>query len=276
MNNNVVKKLCNNSHAYPCQSDKTGKKRTITGYLGITCIVMTIGLNTLANSTIVVLAPHPDDAEASCGGLIANAVASGERVIILTMTGGELGIGGKSITEAREIRMAEARNAAAILGAEVIFFGATDGSLAVDSGSTEKLKAIMLELKPTLVLTTWPLDVHTDHQATGILAWRVFQDNRFTFDLYFYETSNSPHTMTFQFTPTDYIDITDVMKKKQEALYQHKSQGPSDWFGMYETMALFRGYEGDVPFAEGYIKARNSSGMGGRPAHAGKTFHIGN
>lgn len=48
-------------------------------------------------ATIVVIAPHPDDGEASCGGLIANAVASGEEVIILTMTGGELGIGGKSI-----------------------------------------------------------------------------------------------------------------------------------------------------------------------------------
>jgi hypothetical protein len=41
---------------------------------------------------IVIITPHPDDAEASCGGLILNSIAAGDEVIILTMTGGELGI----------------------------------------------------------------------------------------------------------------------------------------------------------------------------------------
>ncbi|HAL81334.1 MAG TPA: hypothetical protein DCO83_03130 [Mucilaginibacter sp.] len=33
-------------------------------------------------NTVVVITPHPDDAEASCGGLIANSVAAGDRVVI--------------------------------------------------------------------------------------------------------------------------------------------------------------------------------------------------
>lgn len=221
-------------------------------------------------TTIVVITPHPDDAEASCGGLILNSVAAGDNVVILTMTGGELGIGGKSMEEARTIRTAEAKNAAEILGAKVEFFGEIDASLSVDAATTDKLKEILLHLNPTIVLAPWPLDVHSDHQATGILAWRVFQDKRFTFDLYFYETSNSPHTKTFQFVPTDYVDISDVIKKKQEATYKHKSQGPEDRYGMYEVMALAHGYEADVQYAEAYIKARNSSGMGGRAAAVGK------
>ncbi|MDD8018230.1 MAG: PIG-L family deacetylase [Bacteroidota bacterium] len=224
-------------------------------------------------TTVVVITPHPDDAEASCGGLIANSVAAGDQVIILTMTGGELGIGGKTMEEARGIRTVEAQNAAALLGAKIEFFGAIDGSLAVDAVATTKLKEILLRLNPTIVLAPWPLDVHPDHQATGLLAWRVFQDRAFTFDLYFYETSNSPHTKSFQFVPTDYVDITDVLKKKQEALYRHKSQGPSDWWGMYERMAIVNGYAADVPYAEAYIKAQNSSGMGGRAAVIGKTLH---
>jgi LmbE family N-acetylglucosaminyl deacetylase len=227
-------------------------------------------------ATIVIIAPHPDDAEASCGGLIINAVASGEEVIILTMTGGELGIWGKSNQEALLIRTEEARKAAALLGAKVMFFGSVDASLAVDSVRTAQLKNILLQINPTSVYAPWPLDVHSDHQATGLLAWRVFQNQSSTFDLYFYETSNSPHTMTFQFVPTDYIDITDVIRKKQEALYQHKSQHPEEWFDMYETMARFRGYESDVTYAEGYIKARNSSGMGGRSAKARKSFNTKN
>jgi LmbE family N-acetylglucosaminyl deacetylase len=220
--------------------------------------------------TIVVIAPHPDDAEASCGGLIANSVSAGD---ILTMTGGELGIWGKSKEEARAIRAIEARNAAAVLGASVVFFGAIDASLAVDSSSTQHLIEMLLPMNPDVVLAPWPLDVHSDHQASGLLAWRVFLNKQFTFDLYFYETSNSPHTKTFQFVPTDYIDITDVIKKKQEALYKQKSQGPADWWGMYEQMAIVHGYETDVPYAEAYIKARSFSGMGGRQGVTGKTLN---
>jgi LmbE family N-acetylglucosaminyl deacetylase len=222
--------------------------------------------------TIVVIAPHPDDAEASCGGLIANSVSAGDSVIILTMTGGELGIWGKSQEETRAVRTIEARNAAALLGARVEFFGAIDASLSVDSASTRTLTEILARINPTIVLAPWPLDVHSDHQASGLLAWRALLDRRFTFDLYFYETCNSPHTKTFQFVPTDYVDITDVISKKQGALFRQKSQGPADWWGMYENMAIVHGYEADVPYAEAYLKARTLSGMGGRPGVVGKTL----
>ncbi len=222
--------------------------------------------------TLVVITPHPDDAEASCGGLIANSVAAGDSVIILTMTGGELGIWGKNKEEARSIRTRESKNAAAILGASVQFFGAIDGSLAVDTASTRTLTEILSNIHPDVVTAPWPLDVHTDHQAAGLLAWRVFLDKRSTFDLYFYETSNSPHTKTFQFFATDYVDITDVIKKKQEALYQQKSQGPADWWEMYEHMAIVNGYAADVSYAEAYVKARMFSGMGGRQGVTAKTL----
>ncbi|MDP1676751.1 MAG: PIG-L family deacetylase [Bacteroidota bacterium] len=222
--------------------------------------------------TIVVIAPHPDDAEASCGGLIANSVAAGDSVIILTMTGGELGIWGKSQAEARSIRTVEAKNAAAVLGASVQFFGAIDASLAVDSTNTRRLTEILQQINPTIVIAPWTLDVHSDHQASGLLAWRVYLDRRFTFNLYFYETSNSPHTKSFQFFPTDYVDITEVIKKKQEALYQQKSQGPAEWWGMYEKMAIVNGYAADVTYAEAYVKARTFSGMGGRSGITGKTL----
>jgi LmbE family N-acetylglucosaminyl deacetylase len=68
------------------------------------------------------------------------------------------------------------------------------------------------------------------------------------------------------------VDITDAIEKKQEATYQHKSQSPKEWYGMYENMARVRGYEADVAFAEGYIKAMNSSGLGGRSGKIGKTL----
>lgn len=222
--------------------------------------------------TIVVIAPHPDDAESSCGGLIANCVAAGDDVVILTMTGGEYGIWNKSPEDAKNIRIIEALNAGNILNAKVIFFGGVDAHLYVDSLNTDKLKRMLLEINPDVVLSSWPLDVHADHQSAGILAWQVFQDKQFHFDLYFYETTNPPHTKSFQFVPTHYIDVTDVMEIKKSATLQHKSQSPEEWYSLYQTLAEFRGYECDVKFAEAYIKAINSSGMGGRTSTIGKIF----
>ncbi|HEX3024122.1 MAG TPA: PIG-L deacetylase family protein [Chitinophagaceae bacterium] len=243
-------------------------------FLCIAVCFLLICINCFAQKTIVVITPHPDDAEASCGGLIANSIAAGDKVIILTMTGGELGIGGKSREEARAIRTAEAYNAASVLKANVEFFGAIDASLAFDSASSSKLTEILLKWNPAIVLAPWPLDVHSDHQATGLLAWKVFQDKRFSFSLFFYETINEPHTKTFGFIPTEYIDISAVMEIKKKALYQHQSQHPSQWYGMYETLSKVRGYEADKPFAEAYCRAQNSSGMGGRSNSIKKTLSV--
>ena len=222
------------------------------------------------SATLVVLAPHPDDGEASCGGLIANATAAGHEVVVLTMTGGELGVPGMGPQEARALRTREAREAAALLGARAEMFGAVDGSLAVDAPTLERLADTLVRLHPALVLAPWPLDVHADHQATGLLAWRVFQDRRFAFELYFYETTNSPHTKSFSFTPTDFVDISEVSKKKVEAASRHRSQNAAEWMEMYVTLARVRGWDADVSSAEAYAKARSSSGLGGRTEPASR------
>ncbi len=248
--------------------------RSLTIILGFILLGLVLLMATGHAGTLVVLAPHPDDAEASCGGLIANAVAAGDTVFILTMTGGELGVWGRSPAEARTIREAEARNAAAVLGAQVLFFGGMDGSLAVDTSATNRLLNILEGLHPSVVVAPWPLDVHPDHQATGLLAWRVVHDRSTTFDLYFYETSNSPHTKSAHFVPTEYIDITSVLRLKQTALSQQVSQHPEEWWPMYEAMALVHGYAADVQYAEAYVRARTSSGMGGRAMGTSRTLPI--
>lgn len=229
-------------------------------------------LSTRLSATLVVIAPHPDDAESSCGGLIANTTARGERVVIITMTGGEMGLSGKTVEEAYKIRKLEAENSARILGAELIYFGGMDGSLAADTSNTEKLKKLLVSINPDVVVAPWMLDVHADHQASSVLAWRVFMDKSLHFQLYFYETANEPHTKSLLFYPTDYIDISNVLEIKKEAVLQHKCQGASEWYRQYEIMATFRGYEADVAAAEAYVKVSNASGMGGRSGKCKRTL----
>jgi LmbE family N-acetylglucosaminyl deacetylase len=246
--------------------------RSKTAIIGTALVLACLAMATASARTLVVLTPHPDDAEASCGGLVANSVAAGDRVVIVTLTGGELGVSGKTPAEARALRTAEALRAATELGASLRWFGAIDGSLVADGDAVAKLLVLLRELKPDVVLAPWPLDVHPDHQATGMLAWRAFQDLQSRYALYFYETSNAPHTMSARFAPDTWVDISTVMAAKRRAVMQHASQSPASWFGTYETIAKFRGLEADVPLAEGYLRARNSSGFGGRAGHTGKTL----
>ncbi len=64
---------------------------------------------------VLFTAPHPDDLEIGCGGTIALLVKQGYRVGMVHMTDGE-----PTPRGTREQRMAEARTAAGILGAQVL------------------------------------------------------------------------------------------------------------------------------------------------------------
>lgn len=60
---------------------------------------------------VLILAPHPDDAEIHCGATIASLVRQNRSVVIVDLTRGELGSRGDAST-----RLAEAAEAARILG----------------------------------------------------------------------------------------------------------------------------------------------------------------
>lgn len=64
---------------------------------------------------IVAVAPHPDDSEIGCGGTLALAAKRGYKVGIFDLTNGEP----TPLNDTPEIRLAEARKAAEILGLAV-------------------------------------------------------------------------------------------------------------------------------------------------------------
>ena len=81
---------------------------------------------------VLVVTPHPDDAEGGVGGSIAQWSAQGRRVVLAVCTNGDKGTSDRSITseELAEIRQKEQRKAAEVLGiAEVAFLGYPDQGL---------------------------------------------------------------------------------------------------------------------------------------------------
>jgi LmbE family N-acetylglucosaminyl deacetylase len=115
------------------------------------------------------------------------------------------------------------------------------------------MKQLIMDEKPDVVFTQWPLDSHPDHQVTSLLTIQTWIREPEQFSLYFYEVCTGEQTLIFH--PTDYVDITASQEQKRKAVYCHLSQDPP---GIYEcghaAMEDFRGRELGVKAAEGFVR----------------------
>lgn len=124
---------------------------------------------------------HPDDIEFSCAGTLARWARAGARISMVLCTSGDVGIDQPGMTRqrAKEIREAEARAAAQIIGAsEIIFLGEPDGLLVATLELRKKLVREIRRFRPEVVITGDPTIVwagkdyinHPDHRAAAQAA----------------------------------------------------------------------------------------------------------
>lgn len=124
-----------------------------------------------AGGRAVVVAPHPDDEVLAVGGLLAQLAASERAFCIVAVTDGSASHPGSSlwsVDELARMRPIESRRALHRLGVyeEPVRLGLPDGGIAaLRSALAEQLVHL---LRPTdVVFTTWRMDGHPDHEATG-------------------------------------------------------------------------------------------------------------
>ena len=216
---------------------------------------------------VLVVTPHPDDAEGGAGGTIAQWSAQGHTVVLVVCTNGDKGTSDRSMTpeELTEIRRKEQRNAAKVLGiAEVVSLGYPDQGLEDSVEFRERIVRQIRTHRPETVLTIDPNRKyirHRDHHMTG----RVTLDAVFPYarDHLAYpehlREGLEPHKVQQVYLwgseePDSFLEITeDAFQKKREALYSHVGQmGPRTEEG--DARALQRhadiGKKIGVPLAE--------------------------
>jgi len=214
-----------------------------------------------ARLRVVCVGGHPDDPESGCGGTLARYSALGHSVTIIYLTRGEAGIQGKSHDEAAAIRSAECEASCKILGAKAVFAGQIDGATVIERSAADSLARLIAAAQPDVVLTQWPIDTHSDHQAASVLTFRSWLAGGRRFELFYYEVNLGSQTMGFH--PTDYVDITAVREKKKAALFAHKSQdGEAIYRQHHEVMENFRGREGGSTAAEAFVRVSRASTPG--------------
>lgn len=118
-------------------------------------------------SDLLVIAPHPDDAEIHAGGLIAAHVRLGRSVVVVDATAGELGSRGTPAT-----RAAEAAAAAQDLGlAARECLGLPDGALAeTDPQQRVAIVGAIRRHRPRTVIALSGHARHPDHIALAALV----------------------------------------------------------------------------------------------------------
>lgn len=185
---------------------------------------------------ILVIMAHPDDAEFICGGTLARLAEEGRDIYYVLVTSGDKGSHDPEMTPGRlaGIREEEQRRAAEVLGVrEVTFLGYRDSEVEVTLGLRSELALAIRRLQPDVVFTfdPWrPYEIHPDHRNVGLCALDAVACARMP--MYFPEhlrdgvAAHRVRQVYFFSTgqPDHWVDVTDHIEKKLEALHRHTSQ----------------------------------------------------
>ncbi|MEW6287586.1 MAG: PIG-L deacetylase family protein [Chloroflexota bacterium] len=219
-------------------------------------------------SNILVFSPHFDDESIGCGGAIARHVAEGGYAAVVFMTRGDTGntTPGHEITpeENEKIRKREADAALKILGVQARdYLDLPDGFMQWSPETVKKAAAMIRKHRPDVIYAPHADDAHNDHKATWKIvsdaipraAWSAFPDLG--------EPWYCPEIRGYEVwqpisAPNFYINITDYIETKSQAILQYSSQLADQ---IYNEAALglnrYRGAMGaGVKYAEAFIRQK--------------------
>lgn len=193
--------------------------------------------------TVLAIGAHPDDLELAIGGTLARLVRESARVVMAVV----------SIPGEFARRLAEAREAAAILGCELRLL-VEDGCARIDDIKGYQLvgmlDSLVRELQPAAVLTHSASEFHRDHVAVHNACLSTQRLRLFDF---FQFSPTMTRAVPVSFYPRAYVDISTTIDSKMRAIEAHSSQ-----FGargleaeMYRDLARLNGRMVGVKYAEG-------------------------
>ena len=187
--------------------------------------------------TVMVVTPHPDDAEFGTAGTVASWVKQGREVIYVVCTNGDKGSADPDMTSDRlaQIRRQEQQKAANILRVkEVIFLDYPDGELEDTPAFRGELVRLIRKYRPDVVITSDPYRRylwHRDHRITGTVTLDAifpYARDHLSYPEHIAE-GLAPHRVKEVYLwgaeePDTYIDITETFDIKMAALNCHASQ----------------------------------------------------
>lgn len=216
--------------------------------------------------TVLVIAAHADDEVLGCGGVIARHVAHGDDVRVVVVTIGDLAV--FSAKTMQRIR-AELHAAHAVLGVKNVQFldfpapklDTIPGHILADA-----IRTVTRELKPDVVYLPHRGDLHADHKAVfwaTLVACRPCEEYVPPRMLCYETLSETEWGAPFgdeAFIPTVYIDVSDYLHVKLEAMKcyasQLKEEPHSRSLQAIEAQSHLRGAHAGLSAAEAFMLIR--------------------
>jgi LmbE family N-acetylglucosaminyl deacetylase len=196
---------------------------------------------------VIAIGAHPDDLELAVGGTLARLSRCGAHVVMAVV----------SVPGDHETRLAEAKAAADILGCELRVLA--DAPTRIDDIKTYQLVAmldkVVRELQPAAVLTHSPSEFHRDHVTVHNATLATQRLKQFDFFSY---SPTMCRPVPVPFHPRLYVNISDTIERKMEAIRAHASQFGDRGLDVefYRELARLHGRMVGVQYAEGLEVSR--------------------
>jgi LmbE family N-acetylglucosaminyl deacetylase len=200
---------------------------------------------------------HPDDLEYGAAAAVARWTAQGKEVIYSLVTSGEAGIDSMEPERCRQVREAEERRSAAIVGVDTVeFLGFPDGIIEHNLDLRRALAAAIRRHRPEIVLTgnfhdTWGAGMlnQADHIATGRAVLDAVRDaaNRWVFPE-LAEEGLAPWKAVREVwafaspEATHGVDVTDTFDRGVESLLAHQAYIDGLGNGSFDAHELLDGF----------------------------------
>ncbi|MGM8213369.1 PIG-L deacetylase family protein [Virgibacillus sp. W0430] len=215
---------------------------------------------------ILIIAPHADDEVLGCGGLIEKACRLKNKVKVVVVTVGDIQHKHQKNIITGEVRKKELAEAMHYLGCDDFEIIYDDKDSLLDAVPKKELVGqfdkIIDQFNPTMVFIPLP-SYHQDHEAVNkacISSLRPNKDKKIKLIALYEYPLIDWQLFKFWHIGGLYLDISDTVHKKVEALKKHQSQiRPSGHLISPESVlkwAEHRGMEAGYTYAEKYYIIR--------------------
>lgn len=200
---------------------------------------------------ILVIGAHFDDAELGAGGTAARLAAEGKKVYKLTLTDNATQFTQMGVTVDYDSSVRDSARAAAVIGMTEItdFVPEKCSCLYYSKEVMQKVEKVIFDLNIDTVFIHFGTDMNQDHvEASRICRTAArhcrnvlaYQGNGYILDRAYY--------------PTYFVDISDYIDKKKEALAQYGAEHNrfDNLFGINIERNHIWGFANHVEYAEGF------------------------
>jgi N-acetylglucosamine malate deacetylase 1 len=213
---------------------------------------------------VLVLATHPDDEVLGCGGTLLKHKSNNDEIHWLIVTDIKESEGfDKSSVERREKEIDKVNRLFNFDSVSKLGLSTAKIDEYSMSSLIKKISSVINKIKPQIIYLPFKGDIHSDHKQVFDAAHSCTKSFRYPFIKKVYmmetlsETEFSLSTKDDSFIPNTFVDISDYMDKKIEAMKIYSGEMGSHPFPRSETnikaLATYRGATAGYEYAESFM-----------------------